>query len=57
MSDRYRVDALAKAHTQLKAAIKKLPNRKPVLSTILARLESGHFDFGEELYNLKSIGV
>jgi len=62
MNDTHRVDALAKAHAQLKTAIKKLPKPEAVaalgvLGKIHDRLESAPFDFGEELYNLKSLGM
>jgi hypothetical protein len=62
MAEPYRVDMLMRASKAFDAALAKLPpeRRLPVLAATakaLQRLKDAPFEFGEELYDLKSIGL
>ena len=62
MADNYRVGFLGPARSEFGATLARLsgPNRLNALAamaSILNRLHLSPFDFGEELYDLKSLGM
>jgi hypothetical protein len=62
MADTYRVDFLGPARTEFGAALARLasPNRNAaiaVMAGLLERLTQAPFEFGEEIYDLKTIGM
>jgi hypothetical protein len=62
MADSYRLDILSRARKALDDAIARLPTDKyrptiDAMKQVLRRLETAPFDFGEELYDLKSLGL
>jgi hypothetical protein len=62
MADTYRADFLGPARTEFGAALARLasPNRNAaiaVMAGLLERLTQAPCEFGEEIYDLKSIGM